>query len=165
MPGVRWVGGFEGGSGGYVYVPPTSAARSRRMHTHDIVELRVQLAMAEHDGLCGPVAFHSEEQSALTVGMTPLRPDARVQIQLGDNLRDCFIEVDEGSEWGQKIPAKLRAYTAAHQQWTEGRFPAVVFVVPDSTRASYIQRKIKDHGGADLFRLTQLDDAAQYLTT
>ncbi|MDX3494544.1 replication-relaxation family protein [Streptomyces turgidiscabies] len=165
MPGVRWVGGFEGGSGSYVYIPPTSAARSRRMHTHDIVELRVQLAMAQHDGLCGPVVFHPEEQAALRVGMTPLRPDARVQIRLGDNLRDCFIEVDEGSEWGQKIPAKLRAYSDARQQWTQGRFPAVVFVVPDEARASYIQRKVAEHGDTELFRITQLDEAARYLTT
>ncbi|WP_427923838.1 hypothetical protein [Streptomyces sp. cg40] len=165
MPGVRRVGGFESGSHGYVYMPPKSTTRSRDMHVHDLVELRVLLAMAAHDGLCGPVTFRPEEQAALRVGMTPLNPDARLQIQLGANLRDCFIELDEGSEWGKRIPGKLRAYSAAHQQWTDGRFPAVVFVVQDAGHFPYIQRKIMEHGGANLFRSTHFDQAVQFLTT
>ncbi|ELP65757.1 hypothetical protein STRTUCAR8_01330 [Streptomyces turgidiscabies Car8] len=37
--------------------------------------------------------------------------------------------------------------------------------MPDEARASYIQRKVAEHGDTELFRITQLDEAARYLTT
>lgn len=176
---ARFVGGFGGGSGQYVYqlgrvgwrfCGKGGTYRPLRvvdMHTLTIAECFVELTALEQAGELTVVTYQPEPASHLTVGSVPLTPDAYVELGLqARKLKFRYwLEIDRGTENMDTIKGKCVRYWKAYQAWQEDVFPFVVFVVPDSARGREIERAIA--GGPSeaqaLFKVYELDGIAEVI--
>lgn len=176
---ARFVGGFGGGSGCYVYqlgragwrlMGKGGGYRPLRvvdMHTLTITECYVQLAALEQAGRLAVVGFTPEPASHLTVAGVPLTPDAYVE--LGEPVRRLkyryWLEIDRDTENADTLRGKCVRYWKAYKAWPEDVFPYVIFVVPDDNRRREIERVIA--GGPEearaLFRVYRLDTFAEVI--
>jgi hypothetical protein len=107
-----------------------------------------------------------------------LKPDAAVQVGIGDLALSTFVEIDLGTESLPTIQKKCERYIAywcsgVEQQRTKtadaprGVFPLVVWLVPDTHRKSNIARVLGRLGldAAGLFTVALLTDGSVALTT
>lgn len=143
----RAVGGWSGGSEGYIYTPTTSRARIPDPHTLDITETYVRLEESPTELL----AFDPEPYCHRYVGHVELKPDGFVDIRNAAGRYRFFIEVDRGSEWRHQLGTKLRRYCQAYKQWDEPTFPLVVWIVQDEVRARLLQSVIRRAEYPELF--------------
>ncbi|GAB3067973.1 replication-relaxation family protein [Pedococcus soli] len=160
----RAVGGWNGGSDGFTYLPVTSKARTPDPHTLDITELYVQLAStADELNSTKLQTFEPEAWAQMRVGQIELKPDAYVEMAGGGYTDPYFIEVDRGSEFASQLSRKMRHYTAAYNRWDVDRdgdtFPVVLWIVPDAQRARFIENVVRRQDEPSLFQVTTFDDA------
>lgn len=186
-------GGIGGGSGSWVYalgpagrrliaywagegLPRSRSAHEPGMvwtaHTLAIGELYVQLREVERTGWIELLAFDTEPAcwrpyTRLGGVAGCLKPDALVQLGVGDFEDTVFIEQDLGSEHRGQLIRQHRAYgeyfRAGVEQARTGVFPAVLWLVPDERRAALlrdIQRKLPESER----RLFRVATRAQALT-
>lgn len=100
-----------------------------------------------------------------------LKPDAAVQIGLGDLILSAFIEIDLGTETLPTIRRKCERYIAYWRSGVEqhhhGVFPLVVWLVPDERRKANV-RRVLDQLSPDavgLFTVALLEDGPGKLST
>jgi hypothetical protein len=74
----RAIGGFHGGSTGYIYIPVGGTARTPDPHTLDITELSVRLEERRHAGRIAELTFIPEPYSHEQIGEVVLKPDGLV---------------------------------------------------------------------------------------
>lgn len=151
----RALGGWSGGSEGYVYVPTTSKARAADAHTLDIAELYVTLKTQP-----GPTTlqtFEPEAWAQTRVGHIELKPDAYVEMVSGEYVDPYFIEVDRGTEFASQLSRKMRHYTSAYNKWDVERdgesFPVVLWIVPDEARKRFMENVVRKQEVPDLFQV------------
>jgi hypothetical protein len=153
---ARFVGGFGGGSGQFVYQLGRAGWRLTGkgggyrplrvvdVHTLTITECYVQLAALEQAGRLTVVGFTPEPASHLTVAGVPLTPDAYAEV--GDPVRRLkyryWLEIDRDTENADTLRGKCVRYWKAYKAWEEDVFPYVVFVVPDERRRREVERVI-----------------------
>jgi hypothetical protein len=160
----RQVGGPTSGSAAYVYhlglagqrlVDPR-LDRARRPwtprpswleHALRVSELYVQLRIAERTGSLKIEQFQTEPDCwrpfASSYGSTTrLKPDAYVQLGVGDYQLFTFIEVDQGTESPRTLTGKFEVYRRYWQsgqaQAASGVFPRVLWLVPDEQRRAVL---------------------------
>lgn len=194
----RRVGGVRAGSAGYVWSlgvagqhlltrrgpaggsksqTPWTPSRAFLAHRLSISELYVELVEAEWRGELELVRFDAEPTAwRFFTGAqgvpASLKPDAYVQVGLGEYLDSYFVEVDLATESPQVIGRKATAYrsywqTGREQAASEGVFPVVLFLVPTGARASVITDVVRRQP-ADvqaLFRVGVRTDAMQLLSS
>jgi hypothetical protein len=176
---ARFVGGFGGGSGQYVYqlgrlgwrrLGKGGTYRPLRVvdvHTLTIAECFVSLNASEQAGRLTVVDFQPEPVCHLTVAGMPLTPDA--YMELGEPTRKLkfryWLEIDRDTENMDTIKGKCVRYWKAYQAWPEDVFPFVVFVVPDESRQREIERVIATgpDGAQALFRVYLLDSLVEVI--
>ncbi len=151
---VRRVWGVYTNIPEYVYLLPDSKARAAGQHTLDITELYVHLKTQSMD-----IVFDPEPWRWYKVGPTGLKPDAYV-----DAGRRFFLEMDEGTEYRAALTKKMRQYVTAYGQWTEQRFPQVLFVCHDPDRLRFIERVIEEQSVSELFSVCLFGDTTDALT-
>jgi hypothetical protein len=167
----RWVGGYRGGSDGYVYQPPGSRSRSFLDHRVALTELYVQLVETARLGLFDLADFRAEPASYRRLGALELKPDAWLRLEHDGRGRQVFIELDRGTESAVQITAKLTTYAAAVRAWPadDDNFPLVLFVVchdlpqREEQQVRLIARTIQRHPVPGLFAICPFGDAANYL--
>jgi hypothetical protein len=155
---LRRVWGVHGGFPEYIYMLPNSKARAASQHTLDITELYVRL-QGENNG-SSYSTFDPEPWRWYKVGPTGLKPDAYV-----DAVKRYFLEMDEGTEYRAALTKKMRLYVAAYENWTEQRFPQVLFVCHDETRAGFIRRVIDSQRVPELFDVCLFNQCPSRLLT
>lgn len=160
----RAIGGFHGGSTGYIYTTPGSRSRQPDLHALDITELYVELVERERAGELKLVAFDPEPYSHTYMGHLELKPDAYVELGVGDKHREVWLEVDRSSEWRTQLARKMRRYVVAYNQWKLPKFPGVLWVVPDEQRKRLVESVAKRTGIPALFRVVTFDQAIDTLT-
>jgi len=168
---ARWVGGYRGGSDGYVYQPPDSRSRSFQDHRVTLTELYVQLVEAARTGLFDLADFRPEPASYRQLGALELKPDAWLRLEHDGRGRQVFIELDRGTESAAQITTKLTTYAAAARAWParDGTFPLVLFVVchdlppREEHQVRLIARTIQRHPVSGLFVVCPFGDATNYL--
>jgi hypothetical protein len=146
----------------YVYLPPSSKARTADMHTLDINELYVRLSESRNNGFLDDSPSHAREGLIfdpepwchVNVGHMVLKPDAYVDL---GRMR-FFIEMDRGTEFRSALAQKMRRYIAAFERWDEPTFPQVVFVCHDSDRQRFINSVIKSQTEPRLFVCRLFDE-------
>ncbi|BAJ31017.1 MULTISPECIES: replication-relaxation family protein [Kitasatospora] len=189
--GQRRVGGFAYGSGSYVYtldiagqlLAATTSARPRRAfswyeptinHFLATAEVYVLLIEAERSGALTLLDFQAEPVCWRKFDQHTLKPDAFAEIGLvlpdGRRVKGSFfIEVDRANQFGAKISGKIPQYLAYYQHQllagTNAGLPRkVVFLAPDTSRATYLHRLIARHqDGRQLFTVGLLDHAVSVL--
>jgi hypothetical protein len=144
-------------------------------HTLAVTETYVQLVERARTGGAEVLAFVTEPEcwrrfsGGLGAPIT-LKPDAYVQVGLGDYERLAFLEADLDSESAPTIRRKLEVYVAywrsGSEQRNHGVFPVVLWLVPDEPRLTVIARMIGQlpPDGQALFMVCRLDEAAGQLT-
>ena len=161
----RFIGGGTGGSGPYVYMPPSGRARIADAHTLDIAELYVLLIEAERTGAIELLHFDPEPYSHVQAGRLDLRPDAHARIRKADGVDQYFIEVDRSTEWRNQLASKMRRYTSAYDEWNPDEiFPLVVWVVPDEQRRRFMEAVVRRQRYPELFTVCTTEEAAARLT-
>ncbi len=136
----RPVGGGDGGSGGYVYLPATSQTRAEVAHTLDVTELYVRLVEAERAGDLTVLEVAPEPYCHVHLADTVLKPDCSLRIRTTCGTFRYFLEVDRGTDWRAQLRAKMRGYERGYERWPETTFPKVVFVVHDDLRRGSSRR-------------------------
>lgn len=154
----RPVGGWSGGSEGYIYIPTHSRARIANPHTLDITELMVKLTELSREPSIELLAYDPEVYAHETAGHIELKPDAFVRLRKPSGTFRYFVEIDRGTEWRYQLSGKLRKYTNAYKQWTEPTFPLCVWSVPDEQRARLLDSVIKRSDEPALFEIAVGDD-------
>lgn len=155
---ARPLGGFGGGSGAYLYLPPTSRARAADLHRLAVTELHVRLVEWTRTGAGELSDFQAEPECHRQVGRAVIKPDAWLRLVASGRARQVFIELDRGTESGPEIARKLAAYAGAHAAWTEPVFPLVLFVAwhelreREAQRQAFLDRLIHHHPGRSDFR-------------
>jgi len=165
----RRVGGVRAGSRGTVY---TSTARGRRLiaywngkgaasdrgvhepgaafvaHQLAVSELYVTLVETHRAGTIELLAFEGEPQCWRTFtgplgGPRIVKPDARVELAVGEYEHVSFVEVDLGTEGRgaltRKCAAYLAYYRAGREQAEHGLFPRIVWITPNPARVQAIE--------------------------
>lgn len=160
----RFKGGGSGGSGPYVYMPPTGRARVADAHTLDIAELYVSLVEAERHGKVEILHFDPEPYSHVQAGRLDLRPDVYARIRTAEGVRHYFLEVDRATEWQNQIGSKLRRYTSAYLDWHDETFPLVVWIVPDEQRRRFMEAVIRRQRFPQLFMVCTAEETTEKLT-
>jgi hypothetical protein len=167
----RRVGGPRSGSTTSVYgltgwgqavldAPGTYGKRRRRIwetkpafvdHVLAVAELYVQLTQLAQISPAELVRFEGEPAAwrrFAAVDGTPsfLKPDAYVQVAVGDLERNVFAEMDMATESLPTIQRKCLQYAAywlsGTEQQAHGVFPRVLWLVPTEARKSRIQSVI-----------------------
>lgn len=154
----RAIGGHNGGSTGYIYIPPTSRARLPDPHTLDITETFVRLwesGITIH-------AFQPEPYCHTNVGHVELKPDAYLKLETPTAYLSYWLEVDRGTEFRPQLHAKMRRYSQAYEKW-EGTFPKVVFIVHDKLRLDFIESVIRHQAKPSLFTVVLFEEAVPYM--
>jgi Replication-relaxation len=176
---ARFVGGFGGGSGQYVYqlgrlgwrtLGKGGTYRPLRvvdLHTLTIAECFVALHGLERQGELTVISYRPEPGCHLSVAGVPLTPDAYVELGLQTRKLKFryWLEIDRDTENMDTIKGKCVRYWRAYQAWQEEVFPFVVFVVPDGARQREIERVIVG-GPAEaqaLFKVYELDGLAEVI--
>lgn len=154
---VRRVWGVYQDRPEYVYLRGNSKAEETRRHTLDITELYVILSEAMPTPM-SPV-FDPEPWRWYKVGPTGLKPDAYI-----DTGKRFFLEMDEGTEYRAALTRKMRAYNAAYENWSEPRFPQVLFVCHDPDRQRFIERVIENQSVPALFKVCLFEQCSTLLT-
>lgn len=170
----RRVGGVRAGSAGYVWSlgvagqqlvtrrgpaggskpqTPWTPGRAFLAHRLSITSLYVDLVEAERRGALELVGFDAEPTAwRYFTGPhgTPatLKPDAYLQLGIGEYLDSYFVEVDLATESPQVIARKAAVYrtywqTGREQARSDGVFPLVVFLVPTAARASLVSEALR----------------------
>jgi hypothetical protein len=111
-------------------------------HTLAVAEQYVRLVEAERDGCCELLGYDSEPACWCSyVGghgrVLTLKPDASVQLGVGEYVEHAFLEVDLGSEGRGALARQCQAYIAAYQAGQvqeHGVFPRVVWVTTSQAR-------------------------------
>jgi Replication-relaxation len=154
---VRPLGGFGGGSGAYVYLPPSSRARAADPHRLAVTELHVRLVEWARTDAGELTDFQAEPECHRQVGRVVIKPDGWLRLATGGRGRQVFIELDRGTESGPEIARKLAVYTTAHEAWTEPVFPLVLFVAwhelpeREQQRQAFLERLIQHHPSRNHF--------------
>jgi hypothetical protein len=159
----RPIGGGDGGSGGYVYIPPASHARIPNPHTLDIADLYVRLVEADRQQLLALVDLAPEPYCHVATENAILKPDTFLRVRTTTGTFQYFIEIDRGTEWRPQLRAKARAYARAFASWTEPTFPKVVFVVPDQLRCAFIAELVKRQPNPELFSVVVSETVIAHL--
>jgi Replication-relaxation len=153
---ARFVGGFGGGSGQYVYQLGRMGWRSLGkggtyrplrvvdLHTLTITECFVALHSLERGGELTVISYQPEPGCHLNVAGTPLTPDAYMELGLSaPRLKFRYwLEIDRDTENPDTIKNKCVWYWRAYQACQGDVFPLVVFVVPDTARRREIERVV-----------------------
>lgn len=160
---TRPIGGFQGGSGGFVYVPAGSRTRIPDPHTLDITEIYCQLVQVEYKLETKLLAFDPEPYSYVELGHLELKPDAYVETRNPKGQLRCWLEVDLGTEYRAQLNAKMRRYVNGYRKWSDKTYPLILFVVPDQDRLRFIERIIKDQEMPGLFDVVLFQNAVSYL--
>lgn len=175
----RFVGGYGGGSGQYVYqlgrvgwrfLKKGGGYRPLRVvdqHTLAITDCFAALKQLEREGLLSVVVYTPEPASHLNVGGVPLTPDAYIELGLLAPRRKFlyWLEVDRGTENADTLRGKCSRYWHAFAAWEGDVFPYVVFAVPDNVRQAELTRIIAG-GPAEaqaLFQVYLLDKFAAHI--
>jgi hypothetical protein len=117
-------------------------------HRLAVSDLYVQLRQAERDGRIELLAFDAEPncwRRYTRLGGAPgvLKPDAFVRLGVADYEDSFFVEQDLGSERRGQLTRQHRAYgeyfRSGVEQSNTGVFPAVVWIVPDTKRATVFE--------------------------
>lgn len=153
---ARFVGGFGGGSGCYVYQLGRAGwrftgkgggyrpLRVADVHTLTVTECYARLAVLERAGRLAVVGFTPEPASHLSVAGVPLTPDAYAEV--GDPVLRLkyryWLEIDRDTENAETLRGKCVRYWKAYKSWDEDVFPYVLFVVPDERRQREVERVI-----------------------
>lgn len=170
----RRVGGVRAGSAGYVWSlgvagqrlltqhGPAGGSKPQRpwtpnrnflAHRLSISELYVELAEAERRGQLELLRFDAEP-TAWRYFTGPhgspvsLKPDAYLQVGIGEYLDSYFVEVDLATESPQVIARKATAYrsywqTGREQASGDGVFPLIAFLVPTLARANLVRDALR----------------------
>jgi hypothetical protein len=195
-PLERQVGGRRAGSKGTVYA---TTAPGRRLlaywsglgatsdrgvhepgapfvrHSLAISGLYVTLVEADRAGTLELLSFDAEPACWRTLttplgGNSILKPDALVQVAVGEYEHASFVEVDLGTEGRGALLRKTGAYIAyfdsGREQAKQGLFPRVVWITPTVTRARVIDTLIASlpAGARRLFATSVTGDAIGTLT-
>ncbi len=174
----RPVGGWSGGSEGFIYQPTGSKLRIADPHTLDIAELFVRLVEAERKTSRGEVpgevlhphnsikllAFDPEPFCHVQLGQLELKPDAFVRLKTPDGTSRFFVEVDRGTEWRTQLGQKMRRYFQAYINWPEDTFPKCVWLVPDEQRKRLMESVVRRQEVPALFDVQLFEDAMKALT-
>jgi hypothetical protein len=189
----RQIGGVRAGSKGYVYSldvagqrlselrDPVRRARSAWTpsllflnHALTVTEVYVQLVEAQRAGRGQLVEFGGEPacwRRFWTVAGLPtvLKPDAYVRLKTPAYEEFWFLEIDLGNESPWTLRRKCERY---YQYWVSGQeqklhgvFPAVLWCVPDRSRANVVEEvlhRLRD--GRQLFRVACISEVATVLT-
>jgi hypothetical protein len=155
---ARTVGGRKAGSSGFIYVVGPAGQRLlaaerpqpvRRtwtprpnwlQHALAVSHLYVGLRQVERAEAVRLEAFEAEPRCWRLLPETrqSLKPDAYVQLGLGDYVDHYFIEVDCGTESpatiGRKLEAYRRYWRSGVEQHTSGVFPRVLWLAPSAKR-------------------------------
>jgi hypothetical protein len=116
-------------------------------HALAVSDLYVRLREAERAGRAELLAFDAEpacwrRYTRLGGGAGVLKPDAYVQLGLGEWVDSAFIEVDLGTEHHGQLLRKHQVYgeyfRAGVEQAASGVYPAVVWIAPDSQRVALL---------------------------
>ena len=118
-------------------------------HRLAVSDLYVRLREAEREGRVELLAFDAEPvcwRRYTRLGGAPgvLKPDAFVRLAVDNEWEDAFlVEVDLGSERRGQLVRQHRAYgeyfRSGVEQSNTGVFPAVVWIVPDTKRATLFE--------------------------
>lgn len=165
----RRVGGVRAGSSGFVLgltglghavLGDTDQQRRYRHtwegkphhqdHTLAIAELYTQLTQACRTSGADLIDFETEpacwRKFSSVAGVTTLKPDAFVQVGVGDIEQLAFVEVDRGTESLPAVLRKCRTYIAYFNTGQEQKrhevFPLVHWLVPDARRLQRIAEGI-----------------------
>lgn len=192
----RRVGGVRAGSSGFIYglsgrgqamlgLDGPCGGRHRRVwevspsfgdHVLCVSELYVSLVEAERAGALELLDFDAEpacwrrfpgsQGQAVT-----LKPDAFVNLGLGEYERSAFIEVDMGTESAPTITRKCAVYVeywqAGVEQRERGVFPSVLWLASSQRGAERIAEVVNrlPDDARRLFEVTLQPDAVITLTT
>jgi len=189
----RQIGGRRAGSKGFVYglaiagrrlVGP-KAARPREpwtpnsnnlKHALAVSELYTQLRGIEERGDFTLERFDAEPRCWRTFygpggSRLILKPDAYAVTATTDYIDSWFVEVDRSTESATRISDKAKVYCrywqSGREQASEGVFPTVLFIVPDTKRKAQLI-DVLSRLPADqwqLFRVATAESAAQAMTT
>lgn len=185
----RRIGGVRAGSGSYIWsithkglkvlrqVKPNIKLRLKNRYEPSRDHLKHQLFVTqlfvEVRGLhldkkltLDTFAFEPKCWRAFTKGFRPftLKPDALMQVSLGDFEDAYFLEADNATEHLGRVIAKCKQYIAYFNTGIEqreiGLFPLVMWVVPDNKRKSAILNRIKEDLDAywELFTVITLEE-------
>jgi hypothetical protein len=191
----RRVGGVRAGSSGYVYglsghgqavlaIDGPMGGRRRRVwetspsfadHVLCVSEVYVRLVEAERAGSGELLTFDAEPSCWRTfpgaAGQpVTLKPDAFVQLAVGDFEHSSFIEVDRGTESVPTLVRKMGVYAAywrsGLEQAKHGVFPRVLWLAISARSVQNIARALRQvpADAQHLFHAAFLDDAAAILT-
>jgi len=158
----RRIGGRRAGSSGYVYglsglgqavlAVPGLYGRRRRVwetsphfqdHVLAVAELHVALREREHHGELELLTFQTEPPcwrtfTAAGGASVTLKPDAYIEVGVGDLALSAFVEIDMATEALPTIERKCHVYVdywrSGHEQHEHGVFPRVLWLVPDERR-------------------------------
>lgn len=161
----RTVGGKKFGSAAFVYGVgvvgqrllgmqprrPWTPRPSWLAHALQTTSLYVQLRTAEHSRQLTLTRFEAEPECWRNYrgpggGTIDIKPDAYVEVEVGDYLDRYFVEVDMATESPTTLRNKADAYAAyrlsGHEQTRTGAFPLVLWLVPDDHRRLVVQKVI-----------------------
>jgi hypothetical protein len=160
----RSIGGKKAGSAGFVYVVGPAGQRllareesqpvrrtwaprpSWLKHALAVAHLYVDLRQLEHRDLVKLQAFDSEpgcwRSFRASAAASVLKPDAYVEVAVGEFVDSYFIEVDCGTESPSTLARKFDTYAAYWQSGVEQRrrdvFPRVLWLAPTEKRRDVI---------------------------
>ena len=145
-------------------------------HALGVSDLYVELVSAERAGRADLLAFDFEPRcwaqfpGAWGVTLT-LKPDAHIELGIGDYDYSWLIEIDMATESLPTIERKARRhldyYRSGTAQRTKGVAPRVLWVVPDRKRETDIQAvlgRLPDEAHK-LFAVTTAPEATSFLTS
>lgn len=192
----RQVGGVRAGSSGYVFglsglglavldLPSTYGKRRRRIwetkpyhvdHVLAVAEIYVRTVEVCRGGEADLLAFDAEPACWRRFPgpggeMVVLKPDAFVEVAVGDYSLATFAEVDMGTESLPTIRRKSSVYVdywqTGNEQQKTGLFPRVLWLVPDQRRLRGIAGVLERFAAParDLFSVTLADLGPTIMTT
>jgi hypothetical protein len=166
---TRQIGGVRSGSRGYVYAlgltgqrirhpnklryrPPWTPQPSYLRHALNVSDLYFQLKEAERTGHLELATYDAEPRCWRSFAgpggqMITLKPDAFASIYQGDFEDRLFIEMDLGTEDGNRILAKCKTFLSywrsGKEQEHTGVFPLVCWVATTEARRDFLLRTIE----------------------
>jgi Replication-relaxation len=189
----RRQGGARGGSGSWVYALGPAGRRliaywageglPRSRTTHEpgalwtahtlaVSDLYVRLREAEDAGRVELLTFDAEPAcwrmyTRLGGAAATLKPDAHLRLGAGEFEDSFLIEVDLGTERRGQLTRQHRAYReyfrAGVEQTKTGVFPLVLWVVPDTRRATLLKDIQRGLGEPALFAVATAEQALAVL--
>jgi len=153
---ARPKGGWQGGSGEYVFIIPRRRRPRPDWHTLDIVELYVRLTEVT------TLIFRPEYFAHQRYGGLLLKPDGYIQI----GVKKYWLEMDESSWYPGKLNEKMKSYLSVFERWErdkDGKIPGVLWVCHDEPRKDEIQSVIHKTSEPDLFRVVLFEDAVKFM--